>query len=363
MQIRSLKITATILSKFTMSTSTIAYTKTDEAPALATYSLLPILRAFTASSGINYELKDISLAGRILAHFPDSLTPEQRIPDALAELGKLATEPEANIIKLPNISASIPQLQDAIKELQAKGFAIPDFPSDPQTDEEKQIRATYAKVLGSAVNPVLREGNSDRRVAKPVKEYAQKNPHSMGAWSASSKSHVSHMEAGDFYGSEQSVIMENEGSVSIEFIDSSGEKKTLKENLKLLQGEVIDASVMSRTALRTFLSEQLNKAVDEDVLFSLHMKATMMKVSDPIIFGHCVEAYLGDLLAEHGEVLKEAGFNPNNGLSNFYQVVESLDAEKQAAIHASLEQIAEICFHTMSENDGIGDLHHSGFHM
>ena len=207
MQIRSLKITATILSKFTMSTSTIAYTKTDEAPALATYSLLPILRAFTASSGINYELKDISLAGRILAHFPDSLTPEQRIPDALAELGKLATEPEANIIKLPNISASIPQLQDAIKELQAKGFAIPDFPPDPQTDEEKQNRATYAKVLGSAVNPVLREGNSDRRVAKPVKEYAQKNPHSMGAWSASSKSHVAHMEAGDFYGSEKSVIM------------------------------------------------------------------------------------------------------------------------------------------------------------
>ena len=250
-----------------MSTSTIAYTKTDEAPALATYSLLPILRAFTASSGINYELKDISLAGRILAYFPDALTPEQRIPDALAELGKLATEPEANIIKLPNISASIPQLQDAIKELQAKGFAIPDFPSDPQTDEEKENRATYAKVLGSAVNPVLREGNSDRRVAKPVKEYAQKNPHSMGAWSSSSKSHVSHMEAGDFYGSEKSVIMENEGSVSIEFIDSSGEKKTLKENLKLLQGEVIDASVMSRTALRTFLSEQLNKAVDEDVLF------------------------------------------------------------------------------------------------
>ena len=324
-----------------MSTSTIAYTKTDEAPALATYSLLPILRAFTASSGINYELKDISLAGRILAHFPDSLTPEQRIPDALAELGKLATEPEANIIKLPNISASIPQLQDAIKELQAKGFSIPDFPSDPQTDEEKQNRATYAKVLGSAVNPVLREGNSDRRVAKPVKEYAQKNPHSMGAWSADSKSHVAHMESGDFYGSEKSVIMENEGSVSIQFTDSSGEKKTLKENLKLLQGEVIDASVMSRTALRTFLAEQLNKAVDEDVLFSLHMKATMMKVSDPIIFGHCVEAYLGDLLAEHREVLKEAGFNPNNGLSNFYQVVESLDAEKQAAIHASLEQIVD----------------------
>ena len=322
-----------------MSTSTIAYTKTDEAPALATYSLLPILRAFTASSGIEYELKDISLAGRILAHFPDSLTPEQTIPDALGELGKLATEAEANIIKLPNISASIPQLQDAIKELQAKGFAIPDFPSDPQTDEEKEIRATYAKVLGSAVNPVLREGNSDRRVAKPVKEYAQKNPHSMGAWSADSKSHVAHMESGDFYGSEQSVIFENEGSVSIEFIDSSGEKKVLKDNLALLQGEVIDASVMSRASLRSFLTEQLNQAIEEDVLFSLHMKATMMKVSDPIIFGHCVEAYLGELLEEHGDALNAAGFNPNNGLSNFYQVVESLDAEKQAAIHTSLEQI------------------------
>ena len=322
-----------------MSTSTIAYTKTDEAPALATYSLLPILRAFTASSGIEYELKDISLAGRILAHFPEFLTPEQRIPDALGELGKLATEAEANIIKLPNISASIPQLQDAIKELQSKGFSIPNFPSDPQTEDEKEIRTTYAKVLGSAVNPVLREGNSDRRVAKPVKEYAQKNPHSMGAWSAESKSHVAHMESGDFYGSEQSVILENEGSVSIEFIDASGEKKVLKDNLALLQGEVIDASVMSRTALRSFLTEQLNQAIEEDVLFSLHMKATMMKVSDPIIFGHCVEAYLGELLEEHGDVLKAAGFNPNNGLSNFYQVVESLDGDKQSAIHATLEKI------------------------
>ena len=215
-----------------MPTSTIAYTKTDEAPALATYSLLPILRAFTASSGIKFELKDISLAGRILANFSDSLTPEQKIPDALAELGKLANEPEANIIKLPNISASIPQLQDAIKELQGKGFAVPDFPSDPQTDEEKENRNIYAKVLGSAVNPVLREGNSDRRVAKPVKEYAQKNPHSMGAWSSDSKSHVSHMESGDFYGSEQSAIIEKESKVHIEFIDSNGNREVLKENLQ-----------------------------------------------------------------------------------------------------------------------------------
>lgn len=333
------RLTGNLLSNFTMSTSTIAYTKTDEAPALATYSLLPILRAFTASSGIEYVLKDISLAGRILAHFPDSITPEQRIPDALAELGKLAKEAEANIIKLPNISASIPQLQDAIKELQRKGFSIPDFPANPQTEEEKRVRATYAKVLGSAVNPVLREGNSDRRVAKPVKEYAQKNPHSMGAWSADSKSHVAHMEEGDFYGSEQSVIFENEGSVTIEFVNAFGEKKVLKDKLALLQGEVIDASVMSRASLRSFLAEQLNHAIEEDVLFSLHMKATMMKVSDPIIFGHCVEAYLGELLEEHGDLLKVAGFNPNNGLSHFYQVVESMDAEKQAAIHASLEKI------------------------
>src|SRR6056300_1712980 len=261
--------------------TTIAYTLTDEAPALASRSLLPILKAFTSSAAITYELKDISLASRILAHFPDHLSPDQQVPDALAELGELAKQPEANIVKLPNISASVPQLVDAIKELQAKGYPVPDFPADPQTEEEKQIRATYAKVLGSAVNPVLREGNSHRRVAKPVKEYAQKNPHSMGPWSADSKSHVAHMESGDFYGSEQSVILENEGSVSIEFIDASGEKKVLKDNLALLQGEVIDASVMSRTALRSFLTEQLNQAIEEDVLFSLHMKATMMKVSDP----------------------------------------------------------------------------------
>jgi isocitrate dehydrogenase len=323
----------------TMSTSTIAYTKTDEAPALATYSLLPILRAFTASSGIKYELKDISLAARILSHFPDCLSPGQLVPDALSQLGDLATQAEANIIKLPNISASIPQLQDAIKELQGKGFSIPSFPSDPQTEEEKKNRTTYAKVLGSAVNPVLREGNSDRRVAKPVKEYAQKNPHSMGAWQSDSKSHVSHMPSGDFYGSEQSVIIEKANSVLIELIEQSGDKTVLKEGLALLQGEVIDASVMSRSSLRSFLTEQLDEAGNQDVLFSLHMKATMMKVSDPIIFGHCVEAYLGDLLDEHGEELQTAGFNPNNGLSGFYRVIDTLDPQKQAAIKASLEQI------------------------
>jgi isocitrate dehydrogenase len=323
------------------SESTIIYTQTDEAPALATYSLLPILQVFTASSGVSFESRDISLAARILAHFPDSLNKDQRVPDALAELGQLATTPEANIIKLPNISASIPQLKEAIRELQAKGFNLPDFPDDPQSDTEKTTRASYAKVLGSAVNPVLREGNSDRRVAQPVKEYAQKNPHSMGAWSADSKTHVAHMQSGDFYGSEQSVRMDQDQSVSIEFTDPSGEKKVLKEDLALLEGEVIDASVMSRSSLRSFLAEQLDEATQQDVLFSLHMKATMMKVSDPIIFGHCVEAYLGELLESHGETLKNAGFNPNNGLSDFYRVLDTLDPETQSAIRTDLEQIIE----------------------
>ena len=324
-----------------MSASKIIYTKTDEAPALATYSLLPILRAFTSSSGVEFELKDISLAGRILANFPDSLEENQRIPDALSELGQLATQPEANIIKLPNISASIPQLKGAIQELQAKGFKVPDFPDEPQTEEEKNIRANYAKVLGSAVNPVLREGNSDRRVAKPVKEYAKKNPHSMGDWSSDSKSHVAHMKSGDFYGSEKSMIIDTDRSVRIEFVNAAGDTKVLKESLSLLQGEVIDASVMSRSSLRSFLTEQLSEAMEQDVLFSLHMKATMMKVSDPIIFGHCVEAYLGELLEKHGETLKNTGFNPNNGLSDFYRVLDTLDPEIQHTIKSDLEEIIQ----------------------
>ena len=320
-------------------TSTIAYTKTDEAPALATHSLLPILRAFTQSSGIKYELMDISLAGRILSYFPEVLSSEQKVPDALAELGELATQPEANIIKLPNISASIPQLQDAIKELQSKGFAIPDFPAEPKTEEEKMIKATYAKVLGSAVNPVLREGNSDRRVAKPVKEYAQNNPHSMGPWNKDSKSHVAHMQKGDFYGSEKSVIVPHACKVNIEFIDASGQAKRLKENISLLDGEVIDASAMNRAELRSFLSEQIQNSVEQEVLFSLHMKATMMKVSDPIIFGHCVDSYLGEVMDQHGEILKSAGFNPNNGLSAFYDILEGLSAEQKESIQATLNQV------------------------
>jgi isocitrate dehydrogenase len=341
------------------STSTIAYTKTDEAPALATHSLLPILRAFTTGTGINFELKDISLAGRVLAHFPDDLEQDQRVPDALSELGQLATRPEANIVKLPNVSASIPQLQDAVKELQNKGYSIPDFPTDPQSDEEQAVRATYAKVLGSAVNPVLREGNSDRRVAKPVKEYAQKNPHSMGSWASDSKTHVAHMRSGDFYGSEKSVVIKQDSTVKIEFINSSGEKKTLKEGLSLLEGEVIDASAMDRSALRSFLAEQLDDALEENVLFSLHMKATMMKVSDPIIFGHCVEAYLGDVLEEFENEFITAGFNPNNGLSDFYRVLETMSSEKQSAIRSKLEEELENrpALAMVNSDKGITNLH------
>ena len=319
--------------------STIAYTLTDEAPALATRSLLPILEAFTSSAGITYELKDISLASRILAHFPEYLSPEQQVPDALTELGTLAKQAEANMVKLPNVSASVPQLVDAIKELQAKGFPLPDFPTDPQTEEEKKTRTTYAKVLGSAVNPVLREGNSDRRVAKPVKEYAQKNPHSMGAWSAESKSHVAHMTDGDFYGSEKSFLLTQPTKVNIELVGKNGETTLLKEGLALEEGEVIDTSVMSKCALSQFLTEQLDAAVSEDVLFSLHMKATMMKVSDPIIFGHCVEAYLGEILDTHRELLQSAGYNPNNGLSSFYSALDNLSADQKSTIEKDLASV------------------------
>ena len=284
-----------LLGNYSMSTAKIIYTKTDEAPALATQSLLPILRSFTKSSGIEFELKDISLAGRIISNFPENLNEEQRIPDALTELGNLATTPDANIIKLPNISASIPQLVAAIEELQTHGYNIPDFPEEPQDQEEEEINRRYRKVLGSAVNPVLREGNSDRRVAKPVKEYAKKNPHSMGDWSADSKSHVAHMQEGDFYGSEQSHVMVKDDEVKI-LLESDGETSVLKEGLKLLQGEVIDAGVMSAAVLRGFISKEIDNANNQDVLFSLHMKATMMKVSDPIIFGHCVSVFYEDLI-------------------------------------------------------------------
>ena len=318
--------------------SKIIYTKTDEAPALATRSLLPILRAFTQSSGIEFELKDISLAGRILANFPENLTEDQRVPDALSELGELATTPEANIIKLPNISASIPQLVSAIEELQSHGFNIPNFPEEPGNDEEEKIRSRYAKVLGSAVNPVLREGNSDRRVAAPVKTYAQNNPHSMGEWSADSKSHVAHMDGGDFYGSEQSHVMSADGEIRIE-LKGKNKNTVLKEGLKLLEGEIIDAAVMSVKVLREFMDREITEAKEQGVLFSLHMKATMMKVSDPIIFGHCVSVFYADIFDKHAETLKSVGIEPNNGIGDLYAKLEELPADEQAAIKTDIETL------------------------
>ena len=320
-------------------TAKIVYTKTDEAPALATRSLLPIIRAFTSSAGIEFELKDISLAGRIIANFPEGLREDQRQADALTELGELAKTPAANIIKLPNISASIPQLTAAIQELQEHGYEIPDFPEEPGTDAEKELRARFAKVLGSAVNPVLREGNSDRRVAAPVKEYARNNPHSMGEWSADSKSHVAHMSDGDFCGSEQSHVMAEAGSVKIELTGEDGQVTLLKEGLALQAGEVIDAAVMSCTALREFLAGEIQAAKEQDVLLSLHLKATMMKVSDPIIFGHAVSVYFADLFQKHAATFDGLGIDPNNGMGDLLAKIEELPAEQQAEIKADIDAI------------------------
>lgn len=322
-----------------MSTTKIIYTHTDEAPALATQSLLPIIQGFTKSSGIEIETKDISLAGRIIANFPEDLNENQRQPDALAELGKLAKTPEANMIKLPNISASIPQLIAAITELQEHGYNVPDFPADPETDSEKEIRARYAKILGSAVNPVLREGNSDRRVAGPVKEYARKHPHSMGAWAADSKSHVAHMSEGDFYGSEQSHVMQAAGDVSIQLIAADGTAIVLKENLSLQADEVIDATLMSQKALREFLAKEIDDAKSQDVLLSLHLKATMMKVSDPIIFGHAVTVFYKDVFEKHAAVFAELGVDPTNGLGDVYAKIESLPEDQHAEIKADIEAV------------------------
>ncbi len=315
------------------------YTKTDEAPALATRSFLPIVKAFTKSSNIEVETKDISLAGRILANFSDFLPKEQQVEDALAFLGDLAKKPEANIIKLPNISASVPQLKAAIKELQALGYSLPDYPEEATTDEEKAILARYNKVKGSAVNPVLREGNSDRRAPKAVKNYAKKNPHSMGAWSTDSKTHVSTMTEGDFAHSEKSVTVPNATDVQIVHTDANGNKTVLKEKVSLLAEEVIDASVMSKKALLTFLEEQIKDANDKGVLFSLHMKATMMKVSDPIIFGHAVRVFFKDLFAKHGDTFKKIGVDVNNGFGNLLSNLEELPADKKAEILADIEAI------------------------
>jgi isocitrate dehydrogenase len=337
--------------------STIIYTKTDEAPALATHSLLPILRAFTSTSGVKFESKDISLAARILAHFPSSLSEDQRIPDALTELGALATTPEANIIKLPNVSASIPQLKEAIIELQSKGFPIPHFPDDPQTEEEKSIRSSYAKVLGSAVNPVLREGNSDRRVAKPVKEFAQKNPHSMGPWVTDSKTHVAHMEKGDFYGSERSHTLTNDSTVSIQLETKNGEIISLKEGLNLLAQEVIDASLMSKNELRSFLAREIKDAQQKGILFSLHMKATMMKVSDPIIFGHAVRVFLQPVFDAFGEKLAASGVNPNSGLGALLdQVADMPEAEEILAAIAAV-MADRPALYMVNSDKGITNLH------
>jgi isocitrate dehydrogenase len=319
--------------------STIIYTKTDEAPALATYSFLPIVKAFTNAAGINVETRDISLAGRILAKFPENLAEDQRQHDALAELGKLAKTPEANIIKLPNISASVPQLVAAIQELQSQGFDIPNYPEDPSNDAEQAIRDRYASVLGSAVNPVLREGNSDRRVALAVKKFAKANPHRMGAWSPDSKSHVAHMDHGDFYSSEQSAILANAGSLRIDHTDAAGNVTVLREAVPVLEGEVVDSSVMNCQALSEFFAKEIDAAKKKGVLFSLHLKATMMKVSDPIMFGHCVRAYYGDVFEKHEALFNEIGVDANNGIGDVYAKIEGLSAESR--VKADLEAVYE----------------------
>ncbi len=315
----------------------ITYTQTDEAPALATCSLLPIVKAFTKHAGIAVETRDISRAGRILANFPEVLTPGQRVPDALVELGKLATQPEANIIKLPNISASVPQLKEAIAEMQAKGCKIPDFPADPKTDAEKEARARYDKIKGSAVNPVLREGNSDRRAPKAVKEYARKNPHSMGAWSSESKTRVGTMGKSDFFSNEKSVVAPAATEVKIEFVAANGASTMLKEKTPLQAGEILDGTAMSREALVTFLEEQIATAKAEGVLFSLHLKATMMKVSDPIIFGHAVRVFFKDLFAKHDALFAELGVDLKNGFGDLVAKIQSLPADKKAEVEADIQ--------------------------
>ena len=315
----------------------IIYTLTDEAPFLATASLLPIIDAFTDSAGVNVETRDISLAGRILSQFPDALTGDQKVSDDLAELGQIALEPSANIIKLPNISASLPQMKAAIRELQGKGYALPDYPDEPKNDAEKDTKARYDKVKGSAVNPVLRQGNSDRRAPPSVKDYARKHPHKMGKWSGDSKTHVAHMESGDFYGTEKSATLAKAGALKIVLDGDDGKQRVLKEGIKVQAGEIVDAAVMSRRALAAFIDAQIANARASGVLFSVHFKATMMKVSDPIMFGVVVEDFFRDVLAAHGDVLKQAGFNPNNGLGDLYACLAKLPEDQQAAIKDEIE--------------------------
>ncbi|MDD2582571.1 MAG: NADP-dependent isocitrate dehydrogenase [Desulfuromonadaceae bacterium] len=345
----------------TTETAKIIWTGIDEAPALATFSLLPIVNAFTKAAGVVVETRDISLAGRIIANFPDYLTESQRQPDELAYLGDLTQKPEANIIKLPNVSASIPQLIAAIKELQSQGYKLPDYPEEPKTDAEKELHARYAKCLGSAVNPVLREGNSDRRSARAVKEYAKKNPHRMGAWPAGSKTHVSHMTAGDFYHSEKSLTMEKAGNVKIEFVDNAGNATVLKEKLPLQAGEVFDGTFMSVRALRKFIEEQIEDAKAKGVLFSVHLKATMMKISDPIMFGHFVYVFYKDVFEKHAATFKELGVNPDLGMGDLYLKLKKLPEAKRAEIEADIQEVYKKrpALAMVDSDKGITNLHAS----
>lgn len=343
----------------TSETPKIIYTETDEAPALATYSFLPIVQAFAAAAGVEVETRDISLSGRIIANFPENLTSDQQIGDALAELGELAKTPQANIIKLPNISASIPQLTAVIKELQAKGYNIPDFPDEPKTDEEKALRKRFAKVLGSAVNPVLREGNSDRRAPLSVKNYAKKNPHSMGVWASDSKSHVAHMSSGDFYGSEQSVTLDKAGDVKIEHVAVDGGVTILKESTPVLAGEIIDSSVMSKKALREFLASEIADAKAQGILLSVHLKATMMKVSDPIIFGHAVTVFFAPVFEKHAKIFEEIGVDENNGFGDVLSKIATLSSDKKAEIEADIAACYEAspALAMVNSDKGITNLH------
>ena len=340
-------------------TPKIIYTLTDEAPALATRSLLPIVQAFAKPAGITVETRDISLAGRIIAVFPEYLSDDQKIGDALAELGSLAVTPEANIIKLPNISASMPQLKAAIQELQAQGYKLPEYPDEPKTDAERDVKARYDKVKGSAVNPVLREGNSDRRAPLSVKNYARKHPHKMGAWSADSKAHVSSMTDGDFYGSEKSALIAQAGDVKIELTTADGSKTVLKEKTPVKAGEIIDAAVLSQDKLRTFLQAQIEDAKQQNVLFSVHLKATMMKVSDPVIFGQVVSVFYAPVLAKHADLLKQAGFDPNNGIGDLYAKIKTLTADQQAAITADIDKLYQErpALAMVNSDKGITNLH------
>ncbi len=340
-------------------TAKIIYTKIDEAPALATYSLLPVLQAFSRGTGVDFEAKDISLAGRIIANFPENLTPEQRVPDYLAELGDLALTPEANIIKLPNISASIPQLQAAIKELQGQGYNIPDYPEAPANEAEKTLQTRFAKVLGSAVNPVLREGNSDRRAPLSVKQFAKKHPHKMGAWSSDSKSHIAFMSGGDFYGSEKSITIAEPTTVRIEFVDGDGNTTVLKEKTPLLAGEVIDSSVMNVRSLRNFFEDQIADAKATGVLLSLHLKATMMKVSDPVMFGHAVTVFYKEVFEKYASLIKELGVNVNNGLGDLYAKIQNLSPEKRAEIDADIQAVynSRPALAMVDSDKGITNLH------